>query len=172
MTFAYADPPYLGCCSRYGHEHGASGLCWDEIATHERLIDGLCDVYTDGWALSLSSQSLRVLLPLCPSDVRVSAWVKPFAVYKPNVNPAYTWEPVIWRGGRKRGRDAMTVRDYCSEGITLKRGCVGAKPEGFCFWIFDLLGMQAGDDLVDVFTGSGAVAEAWMRFQRQTRLIS
>lgn len=37
MRFAYADPPYLGMCSEYGHEHGAGG-CWDDLATHEALI--------------------------------------------------------------------------------------------------------------------------------------
>jgi hypothetical protein len=31
-------------------------------------------------------------------------WVKPFAAFKPNVGLAYTWEPVILRGGRRIGR--------------------------------------------------------------------
>jgi hypothetical protein len=165
MKIAYADPPYLGCCALYGHEHGHSGRCWDDLATHERLIDGLCDAYPDGWALSLSAPSLRQLLPLCPVDVRVSPWVKPFAVFKPNVNPAYAWEPVIWRGGRaKRGREEPTVRDWFSGNITLKRGLTGAKPEQFCFWLFDLLGLRADDEFVDIYHGSGAVARAWQRY--------
>ena len=36
---------------------------------------------------------------LCPSGVRIGALVKPFAVFKTGVNPAYAWEPVIFRLG-------------------------------------------------------------------------
>jgi len=38
---------------------------------------------------------------------------------------------------------------------------IGAKPAGFCRWVFDLLGAQSGDEFVDVFPGSGGVARAW-----------
>ena len=99
-TMAYADPPYLGCCARFRHDHGEDGRCWDDATTHAALIQRLCCDYPDGWALSLSTPSLRDLLALCPREVRIAAWVKPFAVFKPNVNPAYAWEPVIWCGGR------------------------------------------------------------------------
>src|SRR5689334_19267244 len=99
MKIAYADPPYLGCCARYGHEHGEGG-CWDWPHTHASLIARLSLEFPDGWALSASSASLPILMRFC-EDVRVGAWVKPFAVFKPNVNPAYAWEPVIWRGGRQ-----------------------------------------------------------------------
>jgi hypothetical protein len=37
----------------------------------------------------------------------------------------------------------------------------GAKPAAFCWWLFDLLGALPGDDLVDLFPGSGGVARAW-----------
>jgi hypothetical protein len=114
--------------------------------------------------LSLSSPTLKTVLNLCPDDVRVSAWTKTFAAFKPGVNPAYAWEPVIWRGGRKRGRDENTVRDWVSCPITLKRGVSGAKPDQFCFWIFDLLGMRHGDEFVDMFPGSGAVGRAWEKW--------
>jgi hypothetical protein len=173
MRIAYADPPYLGCCARYGHEHGVSGLCWDEIATHERLIDGLCTAYPDGWALSLSSPSLRTLLPLCPEDVRVAPWVKPFAVFKPNVNPGYAWEPVIWRGGRKkRSREEPTVRDWISAEITLQKGLVGAKPEKFVWQLFDLLGLQSNDTVIDIFPGTGVVGRVWEQYKRQRGLFT
>ena len=110
MKFAYADPPYLGCGARY-KEHHPEAMEWDKIETHERLIGRLMSDYPDGWVLSLHVPSLKVLLPLCSDDCRVGAWVKPFAVFKPNVNPAYAWEPVIFRGGRKMGRTDPTVRD-------------------------------------------------------------
>jgi hypothetical protein len=163
MRFAYADPPYVGQSKK--HYGGAE-------VNHRLLVAHLCDEFPDGWALSLHAPSLRQMLPLCPDDCRVSPWVKPFASFKPNVNPGYCWEPVIGRGGRKKNRDEPTVRDYHVENITLRRGLSGVKPDGFCFWIFDLLGMQAGDELADVFPGSGAVSKAWERFQRQRRLIA
>ena len=172
MKVAYADPPYLGCCKLYGHDHGTDGRCWDEVATHARLIDVLCRDYWDGWALSLSSPSLRTLLALCPIDVRVAVWVKPFAVFKPNVNPAYAWEPVIWRGGRtKRGRAEPTVRDWMSCSITLEKGLTGAKPEAFVWWLFDLLGVQGNDTVTDLFPGTGVVGRVWEQYQRQYRLF-
>jgi len=156
MRFAYADPPYVGCAHRYPEKTEVD---------HDALIASLVADYPDGWALSCHTPSLRYLLPLCPEDVRVMAWVKPFAAFKPNVNPAYAWEPVIVRGGRKRTREQETVRDWVSVNITLERGMVGAKPDAFCFWLFDVLGMERGDEFVDVFPGSGAVTRAWQKWQ-------
>jgi hypothetical protein len=158
MRIAYADPPYIGQAKKH--------YAMPEV-DHAELIDALCRDYPDGWALSASSPTLREILPLCPADVRVAAWVKPFASFKPNVNPAYAWEPVIFRGGRKRDRKAQTVRDWVSCNITLRRGLSGAKPVPFCFWLFELMGMQPGDELVDVFPGTKAVTKAWSTYVNQ-----
>ncbi len=38
---------------------------------------------------------------------------------------------------------------------------MGRKPVAFCAWLFDLLGMVPGDELVDLFPGTGAVTRAW-----------
>ena len=160
MKFAYADPPYLGCGKLYAKNH-PDAKAWDELPTHAALIQELIDRYPDGWAMSLSSPSLKHILPMCPGDCRVMAWVKPFAVFKPNVNPAYAWEPVIFRGGRKRGRDLPTVRDWVSANITLKKGLTGAKPVDFCNWIFDVLGATTYDTLDDIFPGTGIVNACW-----------
>lgn len=173
LTVAYADPPYLGGCRLYGHEH-PDGRCWDDPETHRLLIARLGAEYPDGWALSLTSSSLRILLPLAPDDVRVGAWVKPFHAYKRFVRPAFAWEPVVYRGGRNRshlpppqGGTATTPKDWVAANITLKRGLTGAKPEAFCFWLFDLLNVGPGDMLVDLFPGSGAVTVAWERWRQQ-----
>lgn len=160
MRFAYADPPYLGCGALYAKHH-PDALDWDDPETHRRLIMRLCDEYPDGWAMSLSSPSMRTILPMCPEDVRWGPWVKPFASFKPGVNPAYAFEPVIWRGGRPFSRQDDTVRDWCSANITLQRGLTGAKPRGFCRWIFAILNAEPGDVLDDLFPGTGAVAAAW-----------
>jgi len=158
MTFAYADPPYIGQAKRhYGNESDYAG----EV-DHAELIDDLSQY--DGWALSCSSPSLREILPLCPEDVRVMAWVKPFAIFKPNVNPAYAWEPVIMRPGRPRTREQDTVRDWVAENITLRRGLVGAKPDGFCVWLFQAANLEPDDTFIDVFPGTGAVTKAWEKW--------
>ena len=152
MRFAYADPPYPGCAMKH------YGL--PEV-DHASLIGSLCAEFPDGWALSTSSVALKRVLADCPDDVRIAAWVKPFASFKPGVNPAYAWEPVIFRGGRKRERNERTVRDWVSENITLRKGLVGAKPKRFSYWVFDLLGARPDDELVDLFPGTGAVTLAW-----------
>jgi hypothetical protein len=161
MRFAYADPPYLGCSQRHYGEHHDEAHVYDTVDGHRRLVERLCGEFPDGWALSLHEPSLRVILPMCPEDVRVCAWVKPFASFKPNVTRAWCWEPVIVRGGRPIPRTQPTIRDYVSAPITLRRGFPGAKPVEFCFWLFDWLNMDADDEFVDLFPGSGAVAEAY-----------
>lgn len=152
MRIAYADPPYVGQGKRYGCK---------EI-DHRELIDRLVLEFPDGWALSLSSTSLRDILNLCPSKVRVGSWVKTFAIFKPGIAPAYAWEPVIFTGGRKKSRKEFTGRDWCAANI-VQKGFTGAKPIEFCWWIFDdLMGMRPDDELVDLFPGTGAVGRAWI----------
>lgn len=159
MRFAYADPPYFGLAAKfYGHLH-PDAADYDRLETHQALIDRMSDEY-EGWAMSLHTPSLRQILPLCPSDVRVMAWVKPFCSFKPGVGVAYAWEPVIVRGGRKRTREQQTVRDWCAVNITLKRGFTGAKPPKFVRWLLDVLNFQPGDEIDDLFPGSGAVQDA------------
>lgn len=161
MRFAYADPPYLGCGKLYAQHH-PEALVWDDPETHRHLIDRLVSEYPDGWALSLSSTTLRTLLPMCPPSVRVAAWVKPFAAFKRNVRNAYTWEPVIVSGGRTSSKDGAPVtRDHLSEPITLQRGLTGAKPQRFNRWVLDMLGYIDGVDTVDdLFPGTGGMGRA------------
>jgi hypothetical protein len=110
----------------------------------------------DGWALSCSTPSLRELNHAAPERARVAAWVKPFAAYKANVRIAYAWEPVIFAPGRDHSADGAPVgRDFLAEPITLQRGLVGAKSERFCRWVLDLLGYVQGDELTDLFPGTG-----------------
>ena len=168
LTMAYADPPYLGCCRLYDHHHGDDGLCWDDVATHRILLDRLAADYPDGWALSCTSSSLQTLLPLCPPGVRVSAWVKPFHALKRNVRPSYGWEPIIWRGGRNighppplKGGKATTPRDWIEHNIMMRKGLTGAKPPAVCDWIMDLLNVQPGDRLDDLYPGTGIMGHRY-----------
>jgi len=169
MVFAYADPPYLGCGKRYA-EHHQNALQYDDPLEHKKLIERLCDEYPSGWSYSLSSVTLRTLLPFCPADVRVMAWIKPFVAFKGGVNPAYSWEPVIVRGGRRLGVYPK-LRDFCSASITLKKGLTGAKPDDFWLWLFAIMGARTGDTFVDVFPGTGRGTEMWKRYVRQTSLF-
>lgn len=160
MKFGYLDPPYLHQCHLYKHNHPSGdrpfdGRCWNDLETHRLLIDWASVEYPDGWALSSSSPALFEIAPFFLDDARVGAWIKPFASFKPGINPGYCWEPLIWRGGRRLGRDIDTVRDFCVAPIELIKGQIGAKPTRFCAWVLDLLGYEPGDQFEDVFAGSG-----------------
>ena len=161
MRFAYADPPYVGCSGYY--EHPDSAL-WDDPAEHVALMHAMEAEY-DGWALSLSTPSLAVLLPDAPDGTRVGAWVKPFAAFKRNVRVAYTWEPVLFHRIAPRRDGEPVGRDHLAEPITLRRGFTGAKPERFATWLRVLLGYREGDALVDLFPGSGAIDASFDRLR-------
>lgn len=158
MRFAYADPPYVGQARRH----------YGTVEVNQRILIGtLVEQYPDGWALSCSSPSLRQLLPLCPEGVRVMAWVKPFCIFKKGVRPAYGWEPVLmWRGRNRnhppppKGGKATTPKDFVICNITLRKGLVGAKPPAFCSWVLDCLGFREGDEMDDLFPGTGSMAVA------------
>jgi len=123
----------------------------------------------DGWALSTGSVNLAHVLPLAPAGVRIAAWVKPFASFKPWVNPAYAWEPVLFVcPDRKRSRESATVRDWVAANITLRKGLCGAKPPQFCAWLLDLLGFDPTEDtLTDLFPGTGSMGRAMQRHRRR-----
>lgn len=164
MRFAYADPPYLGCAVKlYRHLHGAAAE-YDSVTGHGDLIARLVAEFSDGWAMSVNTPSLKDILPLCPRECRVMSWVKPFASFKPGVGVAYAWEPIIVCGGRRRTKDQPTVRDWIAENITLKRGFTGAKPRKVVLWLMEVLNVQPGDEVVDLFPGSGAVQAALDEF--------
>ena len=188
MRFAYADPPYPGQSYRlYGDHPDYAG----EV-DHAELIARLELEFPDGWALSTSASALPEVLALCPysrgtdpknpgrvepdKSVRVMAWVKPGGAPFP-VSVQYGWEPVILRGGRraKYGRtwdyliaqpDRYQFRRHLQPAGLVK----GAKPRAFCEWIFRALGARPGDELVDLFPGSGAVGRAWEAFEAQPEL--
>lgn len=162
MKIGYADPPYPGCAHLYPEKTEVD---------HVELIARLQREY-DGWVLHTTSGALRDLLPLCPKEARVMAWVKPFAAFKRNVPVAYAWEPVIVKAVRKPVVDPdgrYIMRDWVAASCTLKKGLVGAKPMDVCLWVFDVLGAQPDDDLHDLYPGTGAVTAAWGAWQAMKR---
>ncbi len=178
MKFAYADPPYIGCARRfYKNQPDYAG----EV-DHKELLDRLHNDYPDGWALSASMTSLWDIIPVIPKErkCRIAAWCKPFGQMGALGWPQYCWEPVIFCGGRRRPRTGGSIADFiisngfyavighrgASRNTARRVNFPGAKPDEFCYWIFELLNMKPGDELADLFPGTGRVARAWETYQK------
>lgn len=164
MRIGYADPPYIGCAHLYPEKREVD---------HGDLVAKLVAEF-DGWVLhgAATADSIGILAPLARyHGARWCAWVKGFAAFKANVSVAYAWEPVLIKAARKpvvSGR--LVMRDWIQESITLQRGLTGAKPERVCHWAFELVGAEPGDELVDLFPGTGAVTRAWQTWRQQLEL--
>lgn len=162
LKVAYADPPYPGYAkSLYGTLPDYAG----EV-DHATLIASLAAVY-DGWALSTGAYALRQLLPLCPADVRVCAWVKPIGVSSKTYGAHNTWEPLIVKPAR---RLRPGKRDWLSAMPARGGGnLMGRKPLAFCNFLFSMLGMLPGDQFFDLFPGTGIVARSWEELCRHAK---
>lgn len=159
LTFAYADPPYVKLSRKY--YRGRANYAGE--VDHEKLIADMTNmVRTEtwaGWALSCSSKSLRMLLPMCPDATDVCPWGKPIGVPPATYGRHTTHEIVLVFGGRKR---RPGVRTFLYAPPARGGGDLpGRKPVAFAAWLFDLLGMQPGDKLMDLFPGSGVISRAW-----------
>jgi hypothetical protein len=162
MKFCYADPPYHGMGKKmYASTHDDAAI-WDDKQTHIDLVAHLTETYPDGWALSCNPRDLTWLLPNCPEEVRVCAWVKTFHQIRPG-SVQYAWEPLVLYRGRKVYKRKPMVRDWISCPIAMRRGLQGAKPDAFNDWVLQLLNVQPGDDIVDLFPGSGGLLQAGQR---------
>lgn len=169
--FAYADPPYPGMAHLYRDHRDYAG----EV-DHRELVERLCDVGPDGWALSTSARALRDVWELCPPGTWLAPW---FRGERPTTSwvPLNAWEPVLVWGGRAhlspvdaRRLDALV---YVSRPrLTDPDRVIGAKPAAFCWWLFDLLGALPGDELVDLFPGAGTIGRAWDRLELLSRPAS
>ncbi len=160
MRLAYVDPPYIGCAHLYPE---------NQEVDHVELVDRLMAEY-DGWVLhaAASNASEEVLAPMMAKlGVRKCVWVKPFAAFKRNVPVGYAHEYAYVKAARKPvvSKRIVPLRDYLAEGITMKRGLTGAKPEAVCHWLFEVVGARPDDELSDLYPGSGAVTRAWKTWQ-------
>lgn len=166
MRFAIADPPYPGMAHLYKNHKDYAG----EV-DHAALIEQLVADYPDGWTLSTHTNALRFLIPLTPPTTRVLAWCRTDATPLKGVFPVYAWEPVLLSGGRR----GLYEKDFCAvpaffDGNEQRAKLKGRKPPAFCFWLFRCLGARLGDEVVDLFPGSGAIGNAWETYQRQAPL--
>lgn len=119
----------------------------------------------DGWALSTSASALLDVWQLCP-EARCGAWVKTYASNGWS-RVRWSWEPVLFftdRKGLTPGASSnvwdtlVCAPDRTPGAWQESRGKGGGiKPYPFVRWVMGLLDYNDGDDLVDVFPGSGAV---------------
>ncbi len=169
MRFAYADPPYPGLARRYYEGEETYGGEVD----HAELVARLVADFPDGWALSTSAAALQAVLLLCPPGCRTAIWVKGSRAGE-SWRARNAYEPVIVYKGRAR----KLTREETLDDVLIWGGrqrshpgaLVGMKSAPFCEWMFRQLGALAGDDLVDVFPGSGAVSRAWKLYAEPSHL--
>jgi len=45
---------------------------------------------------------------------------------------------------------------------------VGMKPPALAVWLFEQLGVRPGDELADLYPGSGAIGRAWQHYTSAT----
>lgn len=163
LRLAYADPPYPGTAARYYSEHPD----YAGEVDHEGLLSQLQEF--DGWALSTSAVALPEVLSSCPPGVRVAAW---FRGERPTTSysPLSAWEPVVYLGARRylspgSARRVDALVHIARPRLTDPRRIIGAKPATFCAWLFQLLGLSADDELVDLFPGSRGVGLSWETYR-------
>src|SRR5262245_26446197 len=167
LRFAYADPPYPGQAKLYRDHPDYAG----EV-DHAGLIARLERDYIDGWALSTSVPALSDVLAMCKKNVRLCVWFRG-PMPRPPARIMPTWEPVIvhvphWRQ-RYKGDFVWDSRNHVANMVG--QSFTGQKPPAFVRWLFDLLGARPGDELDDLFPGSGAVGREWAAVSAQTNLF-
>lgn len=172
MRFGYADPPYPGLARRY--------YKMPEV-DHALLAVELVRDYPDGFALSTSSDALVTVRGFVESAlpksrrhlVRTAAWVRGSRGCV-TMYPRDAWEPLIVYGGRGRKTgagvawDNVLVSPFGARPRSLKSALIGMKTPAFCEWMFRMLGALRGDELVDLFPGSGVVGRAWRLYNRES----
>jgi hypothetical protein len=176
LKLCIADPPYLGRAVRW---YGAGGIgytagqgqadnhpeahIWDNPETHKQLARDLLENY-DGFAIAMSVHSLSTYLDVIETEdrngIRVCVWHKNSAL--PSANRVQNnWEPVIVKipQNRRAHKSGLSTKDVftCAP---LRSGFVGSKPPEWTRWVLDLLGYKDGDEVIDLFEGSGAVSRA------------
>lgn len=184
MRLAIADPPYLGraalwyggkgrtkrpkdgCWSRRpgrgedDPEFHPDAHEWDEPGKHVELMHTM-DAEYDGWAMAASGKTLHALLPAADQlGARVAIWHVTNAI-PDGARVRNVWEAVIYRVPRERRAvgTGHRVPDLLSAAHPVS-GFVGSKPAEWTRWVLDMLGYQTGDEVDDLFPGSGAVERA------------
>ena len=181
VRLAIADPPYLGRAGlwyggkgrskqgtvgraagrgRLAREYHPDAHEWDDPAKHIALMVTMRDEY-DGWVMACSGKTLAPLLGVADTlDARLAIWHVTNAI-PDGARVRSVWEAVIYRvpDGRRAVGTGHRVPDLLSAPHPVS-GFVGAKPDQWTRWVLDLMGYQPGDEVDDLFPGSGAVTRA------------
>lgn len=132
---------------------------WDEPSRHRALLEQLVEEF-DGFAIATSPDGLTAYGTL-PAAVRIMAWIKPNAT--PGSHRLRSlWEPVILYPpvGRRSNRGGVGMVPDVLTAPAPRRGFTGSKPEAWTRWVLEAMTYDpAADEVVDLFHGSGAVAE-------------
>ncbi len=158
-TFGASDPPYPDRAHLY-----PGGV---EVVP-ELHVPELVERFPDGWALATGSHSLRRVLACCPAGVRVLSWHRQ---HRPYGEHPRAWEPLIICGGRRQ--PDRTVPDALEAPVPtgpMSWEHPGKKPEAWWHWVFDWLGVEPGDAVVDLYPGSGGGALALASYLERARL--
>ena len=181
MKLAIADPPYLGRAALWyggkgrskqgtaGRAAGRGDLAaeyhpdaheWDDPMRHIALMVTMDDEY-DGWAMAASGKTLSPIIGVADKlGARLAIWHVTNAIPDGN-RVSMRWEAVILRqpDARRAHGTGHAIGDVLSAPHPMS-GFVGAKPEVWTRWVLDMLGYQPGDEVDDLFPGSGAVQRA------------
>jgi hypothetical protein len=174
VRLCIADPPYLGRAVRWYGENGCGdgygkgqadnhpeAYLWDKPETHRQLVKDLEKDY-DGWAIAMSVHSLSTYLSEIETDsrngIRVCVWHK-LSSFPSGNRITNHWEPVLIKvpASRKGWSSGERMSDVMSC-TPARRGFVGSKPNEWTRWVLDLMGFQEGDEVTDLFYGSGNVS--------------
>lgn len=178
MKLAIADPPYPPFIGSGGRKNRASrwygdgqrslkdrpsdyhpeAADWDKPARHRLLLEQLMEEF-DGWAIATSPDGISAYGQL-PAAVRIMVWIKPNA--QPGSHRLRSlWEPVLLYppAGRRSNRGGIGAMPDVLTANAPRRGFIGAKPPAWTSWVLDALSFQPGDEVADLFGGSGAVRE-------------
>lgn len=179
MRLAIADPPYPpfvgsgGLKTRASRWYGTGQRStkdrpadvhddaheWDDPARHRRLLLDLLDQY-DGFAIATTPDGMSAYGEL-PSAMRVMVWIKPNAT--PGAHRLRSlWEPVLLYppAGRRSNRNGAGMVPDVLTAPAPRCGFIGAKPPEWTRWVLDAMSYAEGDEVVDLFPGSGLVAAA------------
>jgi hypothetical protein len=143
LRVCIADPPYPGKAARY----------YRNEPTYAGEVD------YDGYALATSAEACRWLWPLCSDEVRQATWSKPIGTPEATLGMHNLHEVVLVKQARRlRGGipDALVAQPARFGGHL-----PGRKPLAWIAWVFRMLGMQPGDQLVDLFPGTGVIGRSW-----------
>ena len=126
-----------------------------------RVVPALIEEYPDGWALSLPSDDLRLVLTICPPTTRVLAWVKMGSTAD------RAWEPVLVWGGRPFPTGERPGPDWVGVAALPK---ARERHPAFCYWLFHTLNLQPDDDFRVLDPLCTTMVREWENYRRQLAL--